>query len=394
MDDRRLARLVGVAVPGAVWVLGLVNPPRDGLTAAYLGSYTAVLLALVLVDQTAPEGQAALSRRAAWLGAELSLCFLTVQIQGTLVRPALVYLVPASRALLLFGERPGFVLSLWVWIGYGLNVALYLWPDRLGEFSNYFLFFLPPFALAVVLTLAITRQAAARQKLELLYDELARAHAELQQLHARVRETAVVEERNRLAREIHDSLAHYLTVINVQLEGAARLAGDEPERALGQVRKARRLAVECLQEVRRSVSSLRASNVDDLSLPKALRRLADEFGENTGLNVRLQLEVPDHTRLPPEVALALYRAAQEGLTNVQRHARASSVTLSLRALDADFELTVEDDGCGPTGNGGAEPSGFGLLGLREPVALLGGQLGFGPAGSAGSRLTVLVPVER
>lgn len=302
--------------------------------------------------------------------------------------------MPASRALLLFGERPGFALSLWVWIGYGSNVALYLWPDRLGEFSNYVLFFLPPYVLAVVLTLAITRQAAARRKLELLYDKLARTHAELQQLHTRARETAVLEERNRLAREIHDSLAHYLTVINVQLEGAERLAGDDPERALDQVRKARRLAVECLQEVRRSVSSLRASNVDDLSLPRALRRLAEEFGENTGLDVRLQLEVADHTRVPPEVALALYRAAQEGLTNVQRHARGSSVTLSLRALDAGFELTVEDDGCGPPTAGSAEPGGFGLLGLRERVALLGGQLGFGQTGSAGSRLTVLVPVQR
>jgi signal transduction histidine kinase len=314
-------------LPAAVWILGIVSPPREGLSPAYLGSFTALLVALVVVDQTAPGERSPLWQRLLWLGAELALSFLVVRVHGTLIRPALIYLLPASRALLMFGERSGLALSLSVWLAYGLNVGLYAWPDRLGEYPSYLSFFLAPYVLAVVLTLGTLRQAAARRQVQTLYDELRLAHEQLQALHEQAREAAVAEERNRLAREIHDSLAHYLTVINVQLEAAEKLGPDRADRALEQVRRARRLAVECLQEVRRSVAALRAANLEELSLPRALSKLATEFRESTGLAVQLELAVPDDVRLAPETALALYRAAQEGLTNVQRHARAASVHL-------------------------------------------------------------------
>jgi two-component system NarL family sensor kinase len=118
--------------------------------------------------------------------------------------------------------------------------------------------------------------------------------------------------------------------------------------------------------------------------------LADEFSENTGIVVRLELSVPAEIRPPPDAALALYRAAQEGLTNVQRHAQASSVAISLAARNGSLELSVRDDGVGPLE---ADPNhtGFGLLGLRERVELLGGHLDFDRAAEGGSRLTVTVP---
>jgi signal transduction histidine kinase len=315
---------------------------------------------------------------------------MVVQIHSSMIRGALMYLLPASRALLLFGERPGLALSLGAWVGYGLNVLLFVWPDRTGEFANYVLFLLPLYAVSVVLTLAAVRQAAEAQRRQGLYDELSAAHAELKALNERAREAAATEERNRIAREIHDSVAHYLTVVNVQLEAAEKLGRDQPARATEHVRRARRLAVECLQEVRRSVGALRTSSLEELSLPRALDRLTDDFARSTGIDVRLDVAWPEEARLAPAAAQALYRTAQEGLTNVQRHARAGHVRVALQRQDGAVELVVQDDGVGPR-DGAAVDGGFGLLGLRERVALLGGELTFGPASPRGSQLSVHLP---
>jgi signal transduction histidine kinase len=380
-DDRHLLRLAGLAVPGVVFLLGVVPPPRGGLTSGYLLLYGGLLAALALVDWTAPDARAPLRRRVLWLGLELALALLVVRAQGTLVRPALVYLVPVSRALVLFEGRRGVAVSLASWAAYAVNVGLDVWPDRLNEYPNYFSFFLAVYVVGAVLTITTLRQAADRRRAEELYRT--------------ARELAVTEERNRLAREIHDSVAHYLTVVNVQLEAAEKLSAEQPERALEQVRRARRLTLESLQEVRRSVAALRASTLEELSLPRALRRLAAEFGESTGIAVEVEVAIPDDARVAPEAALALYRAAQEGLTNVHRHAGASAIRLSLARGNGHLTLVVQDDGVGPPADETPEHGGFGVLGLRERVELLGGQVSFGPAhpqgARRGARLAVMLP---
>ena len=380
-------------MPAAVLVLGLVPPPRGGLTLGFLASFAGPLAALVLVDGTMPAQSMPAWRRGVWLAAELFLSALVVQAHGTLVRPALIYLLPTSRAILMFGERTGVLMSLTSWLAYCLNIGVSVWPDRLTEFPNYLSFFLGPYIIAVLFTLATLRQASERRKVQTLYDELQDAHQQLQAMHQQAQELAVTQERNRLAREIHDSLAHYLTVIAVQLEAAEKLGPEQPEEGLLRVRRARRLAVACLQEVRHSVAALRAATTEELSLHRALQTLAREFTENTGINVVLDVRLPEERYLPPETALAFYRTAQEGLTNVQRHAQASAATLSLRASNGSIELTVQDNGVGPKEAGTAGQGGFGLLGLRERVALLGGSLTFGRAEAGGSLLAVTLPTQ-
>ncbi len=97
LTDERLIRLGGVALSVAVWVLGMVTPARDGLTPTYLFSFTGLLVALVTVDLTLPDEDAALPRRLAWFTAEIVLAYFVVAVHGTLIRPALIYLLPASR---------------------------------------------------------------------------------------------------------------------------------------------------------------------------------------------------------------------------------------------------------------------------------------------------------
>jgi len=386
-------RLIGLGLPLAVWILGVVTPPPGGWSAGGLTLYSVLLLGLAAVDLTAPDATAPLGRRLLWLGLEVAFCFAVVRTHGTLIRPAFAYLVPACRALPMFGERRGLLLGLLIWPAYLLNVGLDVWPDRLHEYPNYLLILLVVWAAAVIPVVASLKQAAARRHLEGLYAELRVAHEELAALHRRAREAAVAEERNRLAREIHDTLAHYLTVVNVQLEAAEKLAATQPARSLDAVGRARRLTLQCLQEVRRSVGALRAATVEELALPGALAKLAREFSESTGIDVSLDLGDVDSLHLTPEAAQALYRTVQEALTNVQRHAHASRARVTLATPNGVVTLRVEDDGVGPGTGPQDQGGGFGLIGLRERVALLGGRLDFGPGHHTGACLTVTLPRE-
>lgn len=391
-DRYQIMHLVGLVLPVAVWVLGLISPPRTGLTPQYLASFTLLLAGIAVLDLTCPLRQAPLWRRLTWLVGELALCFFVVRTHGSLGRPAFIYLLPTIRALVLFGPKWGLVASLTVVISYLVNVGLYAWPDRLHEYPNYISFFSAPYLLAVLLTFAVLKQTEDRRRLQILYDELHVAHQQLQTMHQQARELAVNQERNRLAREIHDSLAHYLTVINVQLEAAEKLGADRLDKALEAVRRARRLTLRSLQEVRQSVAALRAPVDEHFSLPEALERLTSDFSDSTGITVRIDLKVPHKAHIAPETGLALYRAAQEGLTNVHRHARATNVHLNLTMELDRVLLAVQDDGVGPPADLDEDKKGFGLQGLKERVELLGGQLTFGPGPFGGSLLAIELPV--
>jgi signal transduction histidine kinase len=384
-------------LPAAVWILGVVSPPREGLTPTYLIVYTALLVAVAVVDQTMPSSSAPPWRRLAWIVAEVVLCGLVVRTQGTLIRPALLFMLPVGRSILLFGERAGLLVSLLVWVAYGINIAPGAWPANLGDYPNYLSFFLAPYAVAAILSLAIVRQERTRQRMQTLYDELSAAHTELQAMHQQVRSAAVAQERNRLAREIHDSLAHYLTIVNIQLEAAEKLGTSRAEAALEHVRRARRLTLDCLQDVRRSVGALRASTLEELALESSLRRLVADFAESTGLRIEVDWELDDAVPLAAELAQAIYRAVQEGLTNVERHARAKHVWVSLSYSHECVVLELCDDGRGtaePTNGHASRSSGYGLLGLRERVALLDGELVFGPTvNGTGSRLRISLPLS-
>jgi two-component system sensor histidine kinase DegS len=151
-----------------------------------------------------------------------------------------------------------------------------------------------------------------------------------------------------------------------------------------------------LQDVRRSVAAMRAARLEDLALEPSIQRVIAEFGESTGLRAQFRANLQEGVQLPPELAQAVYRALQEGLTNVHRHAHASSIDVSLESSAECVVLDIVDDGVGPNGSNGGQPAsgGFGLIGLRERVALLAGQLAFGPAPGRGSRLHIALPIDR
>lgn len=214
---------------------------------------------------------------------------------------------------------------------------------------------------------------------------------QLQESAQQAEALAVAEERNRLAREVHDTLGHRLTVAAVQLEGAQRLIPHDPVRAAQMVATVHTQVIEGLNELRRTVAALRAPLSAEVNLPAALRRLARDFETATGMEVELRLAdaLPTLTSVQRQV---FYRVAQEALTNVQRHAGASRVRVTLQQGDDEaVRLTLDDDGCGLP----ATPaSGFGLRGMTERAQQIGAQLQLGNSALGGARVELSLVVGK
>lgn len=236
---------------------------------------------------------------------------------------------------------------------------------------------------------ALRQAHLARQNNARLLEQLRSANEQLQEYAGQVERLAIVEERNRLAREMHDTIGHRLTVAAVQLEGAQRLIPRDPERAGRMVGTVREQVREALNELRHTVAALRQPPAIGLPLPEALQQLALSFQAATGLRVHLAL--PDDTReLPPGHRLALYRAAQEGLTNIQRHAQAQDAWLTLSWGGDAIRLTVADNGVGFDSS--AQKAGSGLCGLRERAAQLGGHVSVETRGEGGAQMSMSLPI--
>ena len=229
-----------------------------------------------------------------------------------------------------------------------------------------------------VVTVVLQREQQARR-------ELARANDLLRGYAAQAEELATTQERNRVARDIHDGLGHHLTVVQMQVQAARAVLAADPARADAVLAKAQQQATEALAEVRRSVAELREPRTTP-PLPTALEGLAAATSA-AGVPTELRVDGPARA-LPAESAESLFRAAQEGLTNVRKHAGATSAELRLRFGEDSVCLEVTDDGCGlPV----TTPQGFGLLGLRERATRLGGRLDVVPAPGGGTTLRVEVP---
>jgi signal transduction histidine kinase len=241
----------------------------------------------------------------------------------------------------------------------------------------------------LVFTLLIVSAEKARNQVQGLAAELRAANLKLREYAVQAEELAVTRERNRLAREIHDSLGHYLTVVNVQIQAAQAVQRSDPARASAALDKARALTQEGLREIRGSIATLRASPLDNRLLAEALAEVVEEH-RTAGLNCQLTV-LGSPRPLAPAVGLTLYRAGQEGLTNVQKHARAKQAGLVIDFRSPEtVSLRVVDDGVG-TVAGVDAPTGFGLLGLRERCQLLGGRVRVTGAPGAGFTLDVEVP---
>ena len=276
------------------------------------------------------------------------------------------------------------------WPG-AMVATVYLFAATVGVFAYRFgaraipeasLNFVAAFAFTIAFTL-ITRQAlTAKETAEALHAELEQANAQLRAQAAQADDLATTRERNRVAREIHDGVGHYLTVVKTQLDAAAAILPGQPEKAREAILKAAKLSGDALDDVRRSVGALRADATRP-PLPEALQALVHE----AGLPVTVRI-AGDARPLAPGIEHALFRSAQEGLTNIRKHAGATAADLTLDFRGADqVKLTVTDNGRGAA----SVATGFGLIGIRERIAVIGGRAEAGNRPDGGFVLTVEVP---
>jgi signal transduction histidine kinase len=241
-------------------------------------------------------------------------------------------------------------------------------------------------ALATVFTglmVGITRRQAIEHAEQATRLELASDRANVERTRAEL-----LAERNRLARELHDVLSHTLAALSLQLEAFATVVGAEPgtsPRVRDQLERTRQLVREGLDEARGAVHALRD---DAVPLEERLAKLAEQNG------AAFATAGPPRP-LAPEIVLALYRVAQEALTNVMKHATGAVASMELAFDDAAVRLTVDNDLPSTNGAGtdalGHSGGGFGLRGISERVALLGGEMDAGPV-PGGWRVRAVVPV--
>lgn len=194
-------------------------------------------------------------------------------------------------------------------------------------------------------------------------------------------------ERRRIARELHDEVGQTLTGVMLQVEGLAAAIPDELRDQLDELRETARQGTE---DVRRIARQLRPEALEDLGLQSALAALATAVGEQAHIQVNRLLEPP---RLPlsEEQELVIYRVAQEAMTNVARHAEASTVELRLERAEDEVVLTVRDDGRGLSP--AAQTSSHGIRGMRERAMLIGAGLAIAPAPGHGTEVKLSIPLD-
>jgi signal transduction histidine kinase len=300
---------------------------------------------------------------------------------------AILLLPLTGQATFLFPRRTA---SVWVAILILANVLGQMhqfgWPGSLP-----FIFLYSAGILFVAAFSHITIQAErSRRRSEALLAELQDAHEQLQAYAGQAEELAVAQERNRLARELHDSVAQTLYGLTLQSEAASRkLAAGQVEQVSAYLRDFRSSAQQTLQETRLLIFELRPPILDEVGLAAALRARLDAVEGRSAL--RVQRDLQEIENLPSKIETGLYRIAQEALNNVTKHAQATQITLSLARHQESVRLEIADDGLGFDSQAAAH-GGYGLQGMRERAGQLNGSFTLRSTPGQGTRVTVEIPL--
>ncbi|MEJ6480199.1 sensor histidine kinase [Nostoc punctiforme UO1] len=221
-------------------------------------------------------------------------------------------------------------------------------------------------------------------------EKLAIANEKLREYAMRIENQATLEERNRIAREIHDSLGHSLTALNLQLETALKLWQSNPGKAETFLATAKELGSKALKDVRQSVSTMRSNPLQEQSLERAIASLAENFHRSNGILPICQINL--EYSLPPEINTAIYRITQESLTNITKYAYATEVKLELATIRGNLRLIIQDNGRGF--DLGQNTTGFGLHSMRDRTLALGGDFNINSTPGSGCKIIVNIPLMR
>ena len=309
---------------------------------------------------------------------QLLLIFVFIYEDGTPLGGILLVILIAE-SLLAYPRPNGDYIFLTAVIGFPAVSAAGLfsrsalnWENMAGVLINC-IFFLFAYAVSYM----ARRQLEEKERAEKALEQLDRSRADLEKAYHKLMEVsrereqlAVLEERSRLARELHDTLAHTLTAVIVSLEAGKKLIDSKPDRALAEIMKSQEQARKGLDEVRHTVKALRLGDLDNMDFTSAIKGLARDYA---GSGFDIHFDLSERLDLPSSWQTNLFRVIQESITNSIRHGEAGMIKVSLHGNKKGLLLEIEDNGKGC----GEIVEGHGLLGIRERAAALGGRLSFG-----------------
>lgn len=379
-----------------ITLLGEIRPaPYEiNVTTRLLSILT--LTAFGLMGLKLPTGK--ILNKVLYTGLEFGLLFLTFHLQSRPSLFPLLCLLVVIRSCLLFGQIGRLTVAGLVFVAF-LLMQFLVWrpppPPRSQPISESITSTILTLKLNTAVTFGLTllfilllvnALLAERQSRE----KLLLANNQLREYALRIEDQAMLQERNRIAREIHDSLGHALTAQSIQLENALLFLPPDAEKTASFLREAKQLGSQALQEVRRSISTLRSNPLQGQSLEVAIAKTVSEFQNRTGILPDCNLEI--YGPLPAEITTALYRIVQESLTNIYKHSGATQVKLKLQQSEEAIHLEIIDNGQGFDPN--QNTTGFGLQGMRERTAALGGQFSLTSQLQKGCRITVSIGLPR
>lgn len=386
-QDYRIFFVFMTIVLVIMYVVSLINNPllRNFWPAAL---FTFLMTAHILLHLAAYIIIQTPARTALYIAGQGIIAFAVVELAGNI---GMIY----ALYMALIGESIG-ILGLTRW---GALATLYFLALSLVNFIHFTgpetaLFWVAgtiPTVIFVGLYVSLyQRQMEARQKAQTLASELAAANRQLSEYATRVEDLTIAAERERMARELHDTLSQGLAGLILQLEAAdAQLGRQNSEKARQIIAQAMQKAREALAEARRVISDLRENDLGELG--DSLRREVDRFQAATGLPCAFHAEQTPH--LPDTVKETILRTVSEALTNIARHAQASEAAVTLTVKEQTLTISIHDNGIGfdpqniPSGH-------YGLLGIRERIRLISGQLTLNSAPGKGTILTFHVPITQ
>ena len=380
---------------GITFLAGM-RPNRMAIETVSLTTIVLTNLSLVglgLMGLRLPMGK--IQSKILYTALEFGLLFLPFLLNNRTGFFPLLGLIVVIRSCLIFQQAGRLIVSGLVFGGFLLTTFLQEPPIRRT----------PPPEMVSSTILTLKLNAAVTFGLALLFilllvnallserqsrTKLLLANTQLRQYALRIEDQATLQERNRIAREIHDALGHTLTAQRIQLESARLFLPAEAEKAAQFLQEAEQLGSRALQEVRRSISTLRSDPLQGLGLEAAIAKVVAEFSQTTGIQPDCALHLPQ--ALPSEISTALYRIVQESLTNICKHSSATQVSLHLEQRPETVQLQIDDNGQGfdPEHN----TTGFGLQGMRERTTALSGQLFLASQPGRGCRITVVIPLPQ
>ncbi len=314
---------------------------------------------------------------------------------GTLGMVCGLFLALIGEAVGLFTQKPR---GMFIAIGYFILLSFMSYGFVYGWNTAQWwaLAVFPMGAFVYIYVTLYNRQILARQQAQSLLVELEAANKQLTEYAARVEDLTIAAERQRMARELHDTLSQGLAGLILQLEAVdAHLSSGRSERALAIVKQAMLQARQTLADARSAIDDLRsASSSPDKpgGLEGMVRQESERFTAATGLPCTLEINLP--AGLPEAVSETVQRAVQEGLANIARHANASRASLRLAVEQDRLVVEVGDDGCGFDPQPAEGQAGhYGLMGMRERARLVGGTLLVTSAPGQGSRVTLSLPLR-